>query len=214
MHWHHSYISSVITFHKMFKLENYEVPVTENKHVNGTFSIQSMLCEFQLHCWFLSIWLSVFYSNKKNLFKYHGWRLYSWSQFTLLLVSFTHMHTNQQIHSTILWFQDIHFRISGSWGCTHNIMTGCSRGQRQRRRSVPQRVCWGEVTSLWKCFREIFGDTIFGKWLQCSSVVGGWESKRLAVMLRVLPLIQSNSSVLPLSGHLTSYLSGCGIISV
>lgn len=58
------------------------------------------------------------------------------------------------------------------WGCTQNIMTECNHSQTQRGGSIPGEFVEGRVTSLWRCFREIFGETIFGKWLQSSSVTG------------------------------------------
>lgn len=66
----------------------------------------------------------------------------------------------------------------------------------------------GRVTSFWGSFRQIFGNSIFGKWPRFSSVAaGGRESS---------PLEGSrfdNSPMLRLCGRLTSCLSGCGITS-
>lgn len=94
-------------------------------------------------------------------------------------------------------------------------MTECYRGGEAI--GSPESLLREKIMSLWRCFREIFGDAVFGKWLKVLFCRGRvkkvnlWEG--LAVVLRALPLIQSSSSVLPLSDRRTSCLSGCGIIS-
>ncbi len=157
--------------------------------------------------------------TENKLFKYQGWRLYSSSQFTALLISHslththshshththTHTHTTREAFNALLWFQDIASGTRDSWGRTQSMISECDPGQRQKGRSD---------FSLWRNFREIFGDTIFGKWLRWSSVAGGWQSKPLQGSWLWCCESFLWTALCFLSLIATSCLSWCGIVSV
>lgn len=177
--------------------------VKEIKRVNGTVSFGACCASSSYNATLCPI--TVFYNNNKSL-QVSGLKTLQLIS-VYIIINLSSIHTHLESHEGAFDAPVISDSLQNRGGL--GLYTERNDRVMGDRESVcsSESLFGGRVTSFWEGFRQIFGNSIFGKWPRFSSVAGGRESS---------PLEGSrfdNSPMLPLCGRLTSCLSGCGITS-